>query len=267
MSSETTTTTTAPSDQLRFVVTPRIRKALALATAQMDKKGSSATKETREALHKLHKDKTADEVPLGLLRQLSRVLLQIKASSSSQGGSGDQKSRAAVVEYAHLHELLQGSQPVVARPPPPPKKTPEQEALFNRLQIELDNKRYANMVKNVVATKDMKQGKRKNEFREAMNQASLGIDMIVMIVVGFIAGYFVFSRWGTVPGVIGGTLLGVAIMLVEMVLIVIRGSRIEEQEAEKEKTKFKPKSKKKKKAKLSSAISVETITDDAKKRK
>jgi hypothetical protein len=69
-----------------------------------------------------------------------------------------------------------------------------------------------------------------------------------------------------VPGVIGGTLLGVAIMLVEMVLIVIRGSRIEEQEAEKEKTKFKPKSKKKK-AKLSSAISVETITDDAKKRK
>lgn len=68
-----------------------------------------------------------------------------------------------------------------------------------------------------------------------------------------------------VPGVIGGTLLGVAIMLVEMVLIVIRGSRIEEQEAEKEKTKFKPKSKKK--AKLSSAISVETITDDAKKRK
>ena len=70
-----------------------------------------------------------------------------------------------------------------------------------------------------------------------------------------------------VPGVIGGTLLGVAIMLVEMVLIVIRGSRIEEQEAEKEKTKFKPKSKKKKKAKLSSAISVETITDDAKKRK
>ena len=170
MSSETTTTTTAPSDQLRFVVTPRIRKALALATAQMDKKGSSATKETREALHKLHKDKSADEVPLGLLRQLSRVLLQIKASSS-QGGSGDQKSRAAVVEYAHLHELLQGSQPVVARPPPPPKKvrphrpsflpllllfvfivllvllqTPEQEAMFNRLQIELDNKRYAKHV-------------------------------------------------------------------------------------------------------------------------
>jgi hypothetical protein len=73
-------------------------------------------------------------------------------------------------------------------------QTPEQEALFNRLQIELDNKRYAkhvlllfialsslsllcahgllscSMVKNVVATKDMKQGKRKNEFREAMNQ-------------------------------------------------------------------------------------------------
>ncbi|ELR20224.1 uncharacterized protein ACA1_116970 [Acanthamoeba castellanii str. Neff] len=237
MSSETTTT--APSDQLRFVVTPRIRKALALATAQMDKKAVlSATKETREALHKLHKDKSANEVPLGLLRQLSRVLLQIKASSND---GSDQKSRAAV--------------------------TPEQEALFNRLQIELDNKRYAKhvfllfiyfMVKNVVATKDMTQGKRKNEFREAMHQASLGIDMIVMIVVGFIAGYFV-------PGVIGGTLLGVAIMLVEMVLIVIRGSRIEEQEAEKEKTKFKPKSKKK--AKLSSAISVETITDDAKKRK
>jgi hypothetical protein len=163
MSSETTTT--APSDQLRFVVTPRIRKALALATAQMDKK-ASATKETREALHKLHKDKSASEVPLGLLRQLSRVLLQIKASSND---GSDQKSRAAVVEYAHLHELLQGSQPVVARPPPPPKKvphrpsflplfifiylrllvlrqTPEQEALFNRLQIELDNKRYAKHV-------------------------------------------------------------------------------------------------------------------------
>ena len=80
-------------------------------------------------------------------------------------------------------------------------QTPEQEALFNRLQIELDNKRYAkhvlllfadlsslsllcangflscSMVKNVVATKDMKQGKRKNEFREAMNQVRLSLSL------------------------------------------------------------------------------------------
>jgi hypothetical protein len=66
-----------------------------------------------------------------------------------------------------------------------------------------------------------------------------------------------------VPGVIGGTLLAVAIMLVEMLLIVIRGSRIESQEAEKEKTKFQPK----KKPKLSSVVSVDTITNDVKKRK
>jgi hypothetical protein len=124
-STSTTTsssTTTAASDQLRFVVTPRIRKALALATSQFDANASSpaasASKETREALRRLHKDKSANEVPLGLLRELSRVLVQIKS-----GGSAE-KTAAVVVEHAYLHELLHGSQPVVARPPPPPKKVP-----------------------------------------------------------------------------------------------------------------------------------------------
>ncbi len=94
------------------------------------------------------------------------------------------------------------------------------------------------MVSNTVQTSSMEEGKKKNEMKELMSQLSLGINIIVMAVVAFVAGYFIFStRWGTVAGVIAGLFCGIGMMLVEMWLFIIRGSQNDTEEAKRSKAK------------------------------
>jgi len=180
----------------------------------------------------ISKNNQRDSMTLAQVQELSRDLIAFNTQAK-------QRSDPSKPCYPHpyLHELLHGTLPVLPPPPPPITRTKEQEEKLERLRVELENRRYNKMVHNVVGTRQSENVRVRGEMKQFYQDISHGVNMLAMMIAAFVAGYFVFGPavgGSTVQGVIGGVICGTIMMLVEMLLVVIRGSRIDKKEAEKQ---------------------------------
>src|SRR3989338_8763185 len=121
----------------------------------------------------------------------------------------------------HLFELVQGSRLIVRVPEPRRVMDPAVKA---RWQANVENRQYLRMVDHLYG-KDATSTPAE-EYASVSSQAGVGGNVaITAVCVAFVAYWFGAESYGTAVGAALAALAGAAMLFVEMVLFVIRGSR------------------------------------------
>ncbi len=100
----------AASSSLRFAITPRILQCMNIALA------CNPPPELKASLAQ-YVSKSAKEVPLGVIQQLSAALLALTTKDQEHNQSSTTNANAP--KHVWVHEILEGSAPVVPKPPAP----------------------------------------------------------------------------------------------------------------------------------------------------
>eukprot|EP01121_Diplochlamys_sp_Union-15-3_P012601 TRINITY_DN3794_c0_g1_i2.p1 TRINITY_DN3794_c0_g1~~TRINITY_DN3794_c0_g1_i2.p1 ORF type:complete len:154 (+),score=37.87 TRINITY_DN3794_c0_g1_i2:162-623(+) len=117
---------------------------------------------------------------------------------------------------------------------------------LQQLQHEAENRKYGKMVGNIAISKREAEALAANDLKDAWAQMSIGLNIIISIITMFVFGYFVCRYYygNQALAIIVGALSGIATLMVESVLFVIRGSRLEKEiiqrEREEKKQLFSP---------------------------
>lgn len=125
-----------------------------------------------------------------------------------------------------LHQLCQGSA-VLLHPPKPRVRSKALQERLSKLQSDLDDKKYAEMVSDITAKEREAQEMRNSILPTFRLQASFGIHVIVTMgtffAIGWYAGKVSFKSdaWAGLGGALGLT-FG---MLLETLLLIIRSNR------------------------------------------
>ncbi|GLC59731.1 hypothetical protein PLESTB_001527500 [Pleodorina starrii] len=136
--------------------------------------------------------------------------------------------RANPEKPIYLHQLC--SHKDVEYPAPPPKeKSPELQARLARLQAELDNKRYSDMVADITESERKAEEMRNSILPTSRLQLSFGAHVLVTMftfwAVAYYGSKFYLSYdelWAGLAGALGLT-VG---LLLETLLLIIRSNRL-----------------------------------------
>jgi hypothetical protein len=131
-----------------------------------------------------------------------------------------------------LHELLQNCELEFPQQFTPIKReNPILEARLQQLQFEADNQRYTKMVANVSYLQEMERRRDIAEVRSLTSQINVGLNIIISIFTFFVAGFFItkIMTYNYLTATIVGTFFAIGAMMIETILFVIRGARIDQQ--------------------------------------
>lgn len=116
----------------------------------------------------------------------------------------------------------------------PYEQSAEAKALFEKQRRELENKRYRNMVSNVVASQEEDKYRDRREIKSFRDQFGIGVNMMITRIVLLVAGWYIGSRVSPVLGPILGALFMVVGLFAEMGLFLIKSDSLDKTLAERE---------------------------------
>ncbi len=97
-------------------------------------------------------------------------------------------------EHKKVHELLKGAKLL----PPPPKKrfvqSPKTKAKFEQYRRELENKQYANMVKNIVQPLENDFHRDRREIKSFRDQLGIALNVIITRLALLATGWWIGHR-------------------------------------------------------------------------
>ena len=200
-----------------FSLTPTLRDAVERALALADGDTASALQRYARA--------DASEITLDDVQLLSDALRRQKAEPP-----------------LWVHELLQGAAPVL--PVFAQQRTPHPDLAprLRALRAEAENREYAAMVGNVVASKHA--GRDEAEMTTYRSSLMVGVNLIVSMATMFTVGYYMGGTKEEPHGqraLFLGLLLMLATMAVEMALFLIGASRTDAKVEKREKTRHRDK--------------------------
>eukprot|EP00010_Vexillifera_abyssalis_P007757 CAMPEP_0201550168 /NCGR_PEP_ID=MMETSP0173_2-20130828/6566_1 /ASSEMBLY_ACC=CAM_ASM_000268 /TAXON_ID=218659 /ORGANISM="Vexillifera sp., Strain DIVA3 564/2" /LENGTH=307 /DNA_ID=CAMNT_0047960073 /DNA_START=26 /DNA_END=949 /DNA_ORIENTATION=- len=129
--------------------------------------------------------------------------------------------------HVYLFQLVESTQ-IVADRVRPKKRNPVVAARLAALRAQHENRQYAAMVESVCGLSAAQEAQQdRKELRSISSQLSLGVNVLVTMVTCFIGGYWVFSSYSKLIGLIGGLAAMVIALLVEGLLVILGGYQLD----------------------------------------
>lgn len=141
----------------------------------------------------------------------------------------EEAQKAGSKESLYLHEVLQG----VSYFNPPPQvvaKDPEYVARMEKLRHQVENRLYAKMVANVSAERlKAAEIEDRADLKTGLDTAKLAGNLLMSVVAVFAATYFILHNTyhNTMLSISGSSITAIGIFMVEVILFVLRGSRLD----------------------------------------